>query len=424
MQTIQTTVNRIIKHPILRLLLLVIGIGTCVWTIRAAAGFGISRILVRYSQVTGNLVVAQKAANLAPDDAQAHRTTAAIFSLLSSPPDAARELETAIALRRSDYSLWLALGRVRDQLGDTSGALAAFDEGVKRAPYYSQPRWQRGNLLLRMGQYEAGFADLNLASQSNPELIPNLIDLAWSLSKGDRKLTEELAQIKSEKMHLAFARFLTQHEKADEAIAEYRAAGTIPAEMRRELIQQLLATAAYKEAFEIWRDTQPGVDSEAPIFDGGFEAPLSLQEIGFGWKVATNLQTATFSIDPSQPHSGSKSLRIDFAGNADGSLVSQLILVEPSKRYQANFAARSDEIVTGGLPLVVVTDAAGDSKLLAQSGPLTKGSSDWRVFSFQFTTAPTTRAVVLSVQREACSSNPCPIFGSISLDSFSLEQLK
>ncbi len=414
--------QQVMSHRLVRLLVLVIGIGICVLTIRAAAGFGISRILIRYSQVTGHLGVAQKAAEMAPDDAQAHRTVAAIFRLLNSPVEAARELETAVALRPSDYTLWLTLGQIRDGLGDTPGALAAFDEAVKRAPFYSQPRWQRGNLLLRMGQHEAAFTDLNLATQSNPEFIPNMIDLAWSLSKGDRKLTEDLAQIKSEKMHLAFARFLTKRGKPEEALAEYRIAGSVPDDVRRELLEQLLATASYKEAFEIWRDSQPGVRSDAPIFDGGFEAPLSLKEIGFGWKVANELKTATFSIDPSQPHSGSKSLRIDFQGGAGGPLVSQVILVEPSKRYQASFAARSHEIVTGGLPLVVVTDTAGERKPLAQSAPLSKGTSDWRVFSLQFTTAPTTNAVVLSVEREGCT--PCPIFGSISLDSFSLEQLK
>jgi tetratricopeptide (TPR) repeat protein len=415
-------IHQITSHRFVRFLMLVVGVLLCVWTIRAAAGFGISRILIRYSQVTGNLGVAQKAIELEPNDAQAHRTSAAIFSLLNSPMEAARELERSVALRPSDYTLWLALGQIRDASGDTPGAMAAFDEAVKRAPFYSQPRWLRGNLLLRMGQHEAAFSDLNLATQSNPELIPNMIDLSWSLSRGDRKVTEELAQIKSEKMHLAFAQFLTKRGESDQALAEYRAAGKVPDEVRRELIGQLLANADYKQAFELWRESQPGVTSEAPIFDGGFEAPLSLKEAGFGWKVATDLKTATFSIDQNQPHSGSKSLRIDFEGELGGPLVSQLILVEPSKRYQANFAARSHEIVTGGLPLAVVHDAAGDRKLLAQSAPLTKGTTDWRVFSFQFTTAATTNAVVLSLEREGCA--PCPIFGSISLDSFSLEQLK
>ncbi|MDQ5846578.1 MAG: hypothetical protein M3539_14905, partial [Acidobacteriota bacterium] len=72
----QMHMQQVMSHRFVRLLVLVIGIGICVLTIRAAAGFGISRILIRYSQVTGHLGVAQKAAEMAPDDAQAHRTVA------------------------------------------------------------------------------------------------------------------------------------------------------------------------------------------------------------------------------------------------------------------------------------------------------------------------------------------------------------
>jgi hypothetical protein len=61
---------------------------------------------------------------------------------------------------------------------------------------------------------------------------------------------------------------------------------------------------------------------------------------------------------------------------------------------------------------------------LGQSPPLSKGTTGWNVVSFEFTTQPTTNAVVLSVQREGCSAPPCPIFGVLSLDSFSIEQLK
>jgi hypothetical protein len=79
--------------------------------------------------------------------------------------------------------------------------------------------------------------------------------------------------------------------------------------------------------------------------------------------------------------------------------------------------------VTGGLPLITVTDASGYQKRLGQSPTLSKGTSDWQVYSFELTTTPQTSAVLLSLQRENCTTSPCPIFGSILLDSFSLEQL-
>lgn len=413
----------------MRLLLAVIAVGICLWTIRSVAAFGTSRLLVKYALRTQNLSVAQWTTQLTPLDAQAHRATAAILRLIGPPAESAREFEQAVAMRPSDYSLWLGLGTIHDRMGNTSAALAALDEAVKRAPFYAQPRWQRGNVLLRAGQYEAAFKDLNLAAQSNPDLIPNLIDLAWSLTRGDAKLTQELVELKTGSMRITYARFLARQGQATEAIAQFRAAGNVPDALRNELVNQLMAKDAYREAWEIWKEsTKAGAANEpaATIYDGGFEAPLSLNEVGFGWRVAGDNKTITLSLDPNQPHGGSKSLRIDFAGDAatNSALISQLILVEPSRRYQVNFAVSTHDVVSGGLPRAVVNDASAGHNRLGQSAPVGKGTTDWQTVNFEFTTAADTRAAILSFQRESCATPPCPIFGSILLDSFSVEELK
>ena len=410
----------------MRLLLAAVAIGTCLFALRSAAVFGVSRLLATYSLTARNLGVAKKAVGLTPKDAEAHFVSAVVLGMSNTPAQAGPELEQAIALRPADYTLWQQLGLLRDQSGDKVGALAAFDESIKRAPFYSQPRWNRGNVLLRSGQYDAAFLDLNQAAQSNPDLIPILLDLAWGISRGDVKLTEQLTQIKGDKMRLAFARLLVRRGVAHEAIAQLRDAGEVPEGVRRELIDQLLAKGAFKEAFEVWKSApafQSRIWPAGPaIYDGGFEGSLSFGETGFGWRVPRDLQATSISLDFGAAHSGSKNLRIEFNGNAKTDL-SQLILVEPSTRYRINFASQSQDVVTGGLPFLVVNDAAANSKL-GQSVPLGKGTTDWQSFSFEFATTPTTTAVVLSLQRENCSTSPCPIFGSVALDSFSLEQLK
>jgi Tfp pilus assembly protein PilF len=420
--------SNILNRPTVRLLLLLVAIGSCAWAVNSAARLGLSRIFVKYSMATGNLMVADKAVEMSPKDADAHRLRAAVLALSQSPGESAVEMERAISLRVADYSLWVDLGLMRDQMGDTTGALAAFDEAVKRAPFYSLPRWQRGNLLLRLGQYDAAFNDLNQAAQSNPELVPSFVDLAWSLSHHDPKVVQQMVRIDSKAAHTAMAKFFASQGKPQEAMSEFQAAGTTDDDTRRDLINQLLDKKSFVEAYQLWSGANGATSTgnqPHQIFDGGFESPLSFDEGGFNWRIPRRLQATTVSLDSSQPHTGTKNLRIEFAGDSNPAtgIVSQLLLVQPARRYKINFAARSQEIVSGGLPLITVTDA-GVNKRLGQSQPLSKSSTNWNVISFEFTTQPTTSAVVLSVQREGCSTSPCPIFGVVLLDSFSIEQLQ
>jgi len=399
----------------------------CVWVFWIAARAGFSRFLGKYALIAGDLRVAERAASLSPSDPETHRIRAAVFYKLKGLPQAAAELELALSLRPRDDSMWLKLGMLREELEDASGALIAFDESVRLAPYYALPRWQRGNFLLRQGRFDEAFADLRHAAASNPDYIPALIDLAWGISKGNQQLAEAYASITTGQMHLAFAEFLARQGKGREAAEQSARAGAVSDQARRELVRQLISANAFKEAFKIWRKdmtAESGEQQATAIYDGGFEGSLSFDEFGFGWRVFRGSQSVKLVADSSMRQSGSKSLLIEFLGdsNPDTPLLSQVILVRPSTRYRLYFAARTQEIVTGGLPLAVISDSAGPGKRLAESPALAQGSTDWRVVSFDFQTAETD-AITLSIQRKTCTTSPCPIFGSIWLDSFSIEEL-
>jgi len=371
-----------------------------------------------------NLPAAQKAAQLTPADPEAHLASAEVLTRAGQYADAILELERSVALRPFDYSLWLNLGMLRDQTGDRTAALLAFDEAVRRAPFYAEPRWQRGNVLLRSGRYDEAFKDLNQAARSEPALIPNLIDLAWAVSKGDTRLTENLAQINTDQLHIVFAKLLARSGKATEALEQVRAARNIPGEVRRELSELLLTKDAFAEAYEVFRSGQ-AKETKPTIHDGGFEAPLAFDLVGFGWRVARSIPAIALGVDSAGQHSGSKSFKVEFKGDSmtEPPFISQLMLVDPSKRYRINFASRSQDLVTGSLPIVVVREASGARRKLGQSLPLAKGSQSWQVSSFEFDTPAETGAVFVGLQREPCAAAPCPAFGAIWLDSFSIEQV-
>src|SRR5215217_6925191 len=180
-----------------------LGIALCLFLIQASARFGFSRLLTRYSLITHSTSVAEAAVQLNPTDPDAHRARAAAYNYEQRQEEAARSLASAVTLRSRDDYLWIELGNTREELGDTTGALAALDQAVRWASYYAHTHWQRGNLLLRLNRADEAFADLRQAATANRKYFPNLIDLAWGISKGDLKIAESLINISNETERVA-----------------------------------------------------------------------------------------------------------------------------------------------------------------------------------------------------------------------------
>ena len=389
---------------------------------KSAASFGLSKILSRYSLVTNSLAAANEAVKLTPNDAEAHRARAVVLNNSGSKQDAAREMELAVSLRPKDDLLWMEAGILRDGHGDVDSALIAFDHSVGLAPYYGHPRWQRGNLLVRLGRYDEGFNDLRLAARSNRDFVPALIDLAWGISRENAHVTEQLVQFQDDRTRLALSRFFARRNKTAEAIEQFRKISTtITEDARADLIRSLIQAKAYPEAFEIWKSGTANVSSSTMIQDGGFEQELILDQSGFGWQAPKNDQVI-FALDVNDPQSGSRSLRITFEGYDNAApVLSQLVLVKPDRSYRVSFAVKTKDLMTGGLPTVKIADASTAQVLSTSS--FQSGSSSWTILNVEFKTLPASTAVLLKLERNTCSSSPCPVFGHVWLDSFTVEEV-
>lgn len=390
----------------------------------SAARIGYARLLGKYAVVASSLPAADQAGRLAPSDPEVHRARARLLNKLQRPAEARKSFEIASSLRYRDDYLWLELGATREELEDPAAALAAFDQAVRWAPYYAHTHWQRGNLLLRMGRYSEALADLRAATASKRSLLPNFIDLAWGLSRGDVKTVEQLVRIDNDQDRLAFARFLAGKGKGEECLAHVRLLATPLSEQNRsELVQQLIGAKAFRQAFELWRTDKtlkPPV-----ILNGGFEEPLRnpFSDTGFGWHVFAKSE-ARIAADESEKLNGRKSLLIGFSGEwkAAGDVISQRIVVDPERRYRISFGVKTKEFVTGAPPALAINDAANNQRL-GQSQAFPTPASDWQQMSFEFSTTPSTQAVVLEFTRVEGACTPCPIFGTLWLDGFLIEDV-
>jgi tetratricopeptide (TPR) repeat protein len=404
----------------------ILAIASCFFLIQASARFGFSRLLGRFAVMVHSLPAADEAVLLAPSDPEAHRTRARVLSHLKKPAEASEALESATSLRYRDDYLWFELGHAREEAGDAEGALAAFDQAVLWAPHYAHTRWQRGNLLLRLGRSAEAFEELRKGAAVNQMYVPNLIDLAWGISRGDARSTEELTGIKNDRERIALIRFLARKGKGKELVQQLSLLATpLSDETKRELIQSLLAAKAFREAVDVWTGLDQFKINVPAVFNGGFEEQLLLDNTGLGgWAISPEQTKSKLSQDVSQKLGGTKSLQIRLEGDwTPGTpLLSQTLLVEPAQTYRVSFGVLTKDLATGGPPVITVSDATTD-RLLGKSEGFPSTNS-WLTLNFEFTTLPTSEAVVIRLQRNNCDSSPCPIFGVVWLDEIRIEQTR
>jgi tetratricopeptide (TPR) repeat protein len=375
----------------------------------------------------GNLIAsADVAVNLSPGDPEAHFVRGALLESNNELPAAIAEYGKAASLRPDDYVLWLSLARTSELNGDSAAALAAARQAVPLAPYYAQPHWQLGNLLVRMGQREEGFKELGLAGESNPSFMPAIIDLAWQLSHGDVQFMIRTLRLQRPESYQALAQYFRKKNEIDTAIAMYIAAGSVAEQDRKAYVAELISSKHFKQAYSLWSFGHPAISKEpiGIIVEPGFEQEVDLAGSGFGWRSANQATTLKFSLDPDNPKPGQSSFRVDFNGDSDPGtpIISQLVLVEPKTHYQLSFDVRTEDIVSGGPPNVFVSDA-GDNKVLGQSSAVAATSAGWHELTIDFVSGESAGAVQITLQRDRCARSPCPIFGRLWLDSFSLQKV-
>ena len=402
----------------------VIGFAASVCAIGVVGRDGLSSLWVKDALDHEQMLSADKAVSLNKTNPEAYYARALLYRKNGKTIEAIKDLEHAAALRSGDHFLRLELGFTRYQAGDIQGATQDFATAVHLAPFYAQPRWYLGNMFLQAGRLDEGFAELRRAVKSDPSYLPDTIQNAADAFAGDPVAIVRAINPESAETRLALERYFIQHDNIPAAMELFRAGKEMPADDMRALLSDLITAKRFADAHEVWL-TRKGIDPSrskeaTSISDEGFESEIDPDATAFEWQLERRLVRIRATRDSQEFHSGGYSLRIDYEGNSNPStkVISQLVLVEPNTDYRLSFAAQTVDIVTGGLPLVTVTDAA-DGNFLAKSSALPGGTATWRNYEIECKTTSETQAVIVSIQRAACSSSPCPAFGRVWFDDFS-----
>jgi hypothetical protein len=147
----------------------------------------------------------------------------------------------------------------------------------------------------------------------------------------------------------------------------------------------------------------------------------------FDWLFGRS-EYARLTIDAAVAHSGSRSLKIEFAGRDTTQLdneIKQLVPVRPGARYTLECYAKTSELETPEGPRVVVANSASPA-WIAASEPVSRGSGDWQRLAVDFV-APLSvsggmSAVFISIKRKPKFSYDEPTRGTVWFDDFSLKE--
>lgn len=378
-----------------------------------------------------SLEMASRAVSLSPNDPLTHWRLGQVMQrkLPASQLDQAiKEYEAAVQLSPNDYRFWMSLGAAREQHGDVDKAEFALRRSIALAPSYSYPAWFLGNLLLRSGRTEAAFAELRRASESDTELRPQLFNLAGEIYGSDFASLQQAIGSSAE-VRAQFSQYLFDRGRADDAMRLWNSLSENEKRANRKtgraIITSLLSAKQFHHAMEIWNDLSLSVTYHAEIgkiLDGGFETDIARgSDEAFGWQVKTASQPA-IAPDTNKKHSGGRSLRLTFQVRSRLNEIglSQLVAVAPASEYDLEFYLKTEGLQSGAAPMIQVLNAA-DNGVLAASSEAPNGNNEWQAISLHFKTGDKMEAIIIRVARDSCGEDsPCPIFGTVWYDDFTL----
>lgn len=334
----------------------------------------------------------------------------------------------AADLSPHDYRFRLILAQVQEAEDDRAGAEQSLEAARALAPNYWNVHYRLGNLLVREGKLAQSVDELRLAVSANGDLLPGTLDLVWRASHGDVSAVQTVAG-SGAKARLTLAGFLLKMSRATEAVEVFsgvpRGDRLASATDSSAFLNALVAAAKLEAARGLWSEMAGAGPQTTLVWNGGFESDFSKDFSQFDWSFGRS-DYARLAIDTAVAHSGSRSLRIEFAGRDTTRLdneIRQLVLVRPGASYILECYAKTREMATPEGPRVVVTDGGS---WIAASEPVPGGSNDWQRLTVSFT-APASAsgsaaAVFVSVKRKPKFSYDEPTRGTVWLDDFSMNE--
>ena len=341
----------------------------------------------------------------------------------------------AVQLSPYNYNYRLLLGSIEELRGNRAVAEQMFRKAVELAPANPDPHWQLANVLLRQKKIDEALPEFRLATTPRRNYLGATHDLIWRASGGNVAAVEAVTSDSTE-AKMALAQFLLSKSQTADAV---RVFGSIDREARLAdpqsgaILDSMIGAGALTTARELWaslvgkapsgqEDSQEDSQSAALIWNGSFESDVVKNFAQFDWHLSRS-DYAKLSFDGGTAHSGSRSLRIDFAGKDTTRLdneIKQTLVLVPGARYRLEYWTKTDKFSAPEGPRVVLTETKTNT-VAAKSEPLASGTADWTRTGVEFIApAQSGAGMLLTIKRLPQFSYDEPTRGTVWFDDFKI----
>jgi tetratricopeptide (TPR) repeat protein len=365
-----------------------------------------------------------------PYSSRLHARLAQVSEQESDLSQARDHALSAVRLSPHNYNYRLLLASIEEATGDSAAAEQSLKAGLALAPNKTEVHWQLANLLLREGGLEQAVDQFRAACALDAKLLPVTLNLVSRSSGGNLQALEAVTDSQPE-ARLTLARFLLKHDNAGDASRIFGQLGPrvrLAAKEAREFLESLIAAGDLSLARDLWIGTHADAGRDPRlIWNGSFESDIAKEFAQFDW-ITSNNEYAKIRIGAGVARTGSRSLRIEFAGRdttrLDGE-IKQMVLLRPNAHYGIECYANAERLVTPEGPRVVMTTINSHDSIAA-SEPIAAGQPGWQRIYFEFDAPSTVKgdpvALLITIRRRPKFSYDEPTRGSLYLDDFTLTE--
>ena len=384
-----------------------------------------------------------RATRLEPDNAANWYLLGRYWQYNLEDPDAKRAIrsyQTSLAFDPRSADTWLDLGTAYESEGDIAAARNAFVQAKRVYPLSPEVSWRYGNFLLRQGNNEldAAFAQIKHAVEADPKRAAAAFALCMRFEPDDKSNGDRVNSVlnrvlpNSQAAYLGVISALAEQEKTDQALAVWSKLAALHPQLQLSdsypLFELVLRKRRMVDAQRVWAQallfsgvSRPLDPAGSLVWDGGFES--NIVGGGFAWRYSSSMSGVVVTLDASEKHSGTRSLRLTFNGlsNVNFNEVCQDIPVQPSTSYRFSAWILTRSLSTDqGVRFEL--HSLGDSSNSVAWTEDVKGTQPWTKVELPWTSGNDVRGLQLCVSRLPSAKFDNKIRGSAWIDDVALVQ--